>query len=396
MTVENKVIYIQQYIKGSGYLPPRDLIPNFYTYGFGGRLGRMFKKYNPSWDVEVWRLDSSVNEILEIDFENIHFKIFPASGNSKIGVYSFKFIRALKQLPRNTILNVQNIHDTLLYQILLFSPAHLIITAQHHGDNHPYFKLKSTSGFARIKAGIYFLFEKLFINKVRYFFIIDVDHIDFMARSVRKLPGKYSIQPLGIDFTKYNKIPKRDACRELGLDPDKKYLFYLGQYNHIKEVDRLCEVYKKVKESDPGIQMFVAGGAPSDLYYNNIKECGAIDFGKIPNVELFKYYSAADVYVCMTFRPDYFGGIGLAMLEAMACGTPVVCKSLENIPVNIRQFVGKMPSDENKMIKDILDVLNTRDNYSDCRQYVEGLYDYSVIQKSTLRIYADLLNNIDK
>jgi glycosyltransferase involved in cell wall biosynthesis len=373
-----------------------DVYPNYFTYGFGARMGRMFKKYNMSWDVEVWRLDSTVTKVIETDFENIHFKIFPARGNSKFGIYSFKFIRDLRHLPRNAILNVQNIHGTLLYQILLVSPSHLRITAQHHGDYHPFFVLKHSTGVKRIKACLSFLFENLLFNRIRYFFIIDVDHINYLKKTVKKLEGKYTIQPVGIDFSNYKEIPKRDACRELGLNPDKKYLFYLGQYYHIKEVDRLCEVYKRVKEMDADVQMFVAGGSPSDIYYKNVIQCGAIDFGKIPNGELYKYYSAADVYISMVFRPDYFGGIGLAMLEAMACGTPVVCKSLENIPVNIRQFVGKMPLDENEMVKDILDILTDTNSYSNCGQYVEGLYDYSVIQKNTSSIYTNLIQSIDK
>jgi glycosyltransferase involved in cell wall biosynthesis len=93
----------------------------------------------------------------------------------------------------------------------------------------------------------------------------------------------------------------------------------------------------------------------------------------------------------MAFRSDYFGGVGLAMLEAMAAGTPVVCKSLENIPENIRQFVGKRPSDENEMVQDIIEVINNRENYSDCRKYMEELYDYSIIQKNTSRVYENLL-----
>jgi glycosyltransferase involved in cell wall biosynthesis len=391
-----KVIYIQQHIKASGYHPPLEMYPNYFTYGFGGRMGRMFRKYNPLWDVEVWRLDSTANKVIETDFEEVHFKIFPARGNSKFGIYSFSFIRALRQLPRNTILNVQNIHNPLLYQILLFSPSHLIITAQHHGDYHPYFVLKNFKGFKRIKALIGYVFEKSFINRVSHFFIIDVDHIDYLKTTVKSLDDKFSIQPVGIDFSMYKRIPKEEACSVIGLDPNKKHLFYLGQYYHIKEVDRLCEVYKKVKEKNPEIQLFVAGGSAQDPYYSNLIQCGAIDFGKIPNNELYKYYSAADVYVCLTFREDYFGGIGLAMLESMACGTPVVSKSLENIPENIRQFVGKMPSGENEMIKDINNILNTKQNYSDCRKYVEGLYDYSVIQKNTAEIYSNLLQNKNK
>jgi glycosyltransferase involved in cell wall biosynthesis len=368
------------------------MYPNYFTFGFGGRSGIMFKKYNPNWDVEVWRLDSDSDRVQETDYENVHFKVFPAIGHQKTGIYSFKFLRALIKLPKNTILNVQNIHNPLLYQVLLFSPHQLIITVQHHGDYHPLFVIKNFKGLKRIKAFIFFLFEKILLNRVSYFFVIDIDHIKYLKTTYRKLDGNYSIQPLGIDFSLYKKIPKAKACNELGLDPNRKYIFFVGQYNYVKEVDRLCEVYCKVREIKPEIQMFVAGGGIDDQYYNDIKRCGAIDFGKVPNTDLFKYYSAADVYVCLTFRPDYFGGIGLAMLEAMATGLPVICKSLENLPENIRQFVGKMPMDENEMERDILEVIENREYYSDGRKYVEELYDYKIIQKNTSLVYYNLVH----
>lgn len=388
-----RVIYIQQYIKGSGYHPSKDTFPNFYTYGFGGRLGRMFKKFNPDWDVEIWRLDSSVNMEIETHYEGIHYKIYPAKGNHHIGIYSSKFFKNLRNLNPGTILNVQGVHDLLLYQIILFSPSSVNITAQHHGENHPLFTINNSLGLKKIKMKIFLWIERQLFDKVKHFFIIDVDHIELLSKTCKALVNKYSLQPIGIDVSEYKRIPREIACSELGLNPEKRYIFYLGQYYKYKEVDRLCEIYKRLKIIDNRIELIVAGGSPNDIYYKNIKECGAIDFGRIPNNELYKYYSVSDVYVSMAFRPDYFGGIGLAMLEAMATGTPVVCKSLENIPENVRQFVGKMPANEDEMIKDIIEVINNLQMYSDCRRYIEILFDHSVLQKNTSVVYDMILKN---
>ena len=55
-----------------------------------------------------------------------------------------------------------------------------------------------------------------------------------------------------------------------------------------------------------------------------------------------------------------------------------------------------MPLDENEMVQNILEILTDGKSYSNCGQYVEGLYDYSVIQKNTSSIYTNLIQNINK
>jgi len=47
-----------------------------------------------------------------------------------------------------------------------------------------------------------------------------------------------------------------------------------------------------------------------------------------PDADLPVFYSAADVYV----QPSYVEGFGLPVLEAMACGTPVVCSNAGALP----------------------------------------------------------------
>ena len=387
-----KVIYITCHYQSPIYFPPKDMYPNFFTYGWGTRLGRMFKKFNSDWEVEIWRLDSSISIYMETIIDDIKIRLFPAKGNRHIGLYSRNFTKELKRQEESTIINIQNIHSAIFYQILFFAPKKLKIVGQHHGDWSPFFLIKRDKGLKKLRAYVYAIVELFLINRVTHFFIIDKDHVKYLKRSYKKGTENIAIQPVGIDINKYNFIPKEEACKILSLDSSKKYIFYLGAYYDLKEVDRLCDVYSKVKKEYPNVQLIVAGGRPTDQYYINLINCGAIDFGRILNTEVYKYYSVADVYVSMAFREDNFGGVGIAMLESMACNTPVVCKSLKNIPGNLRDHFGKMPNNEEEMVNDILHVLNNKDKYINCRNFIGDLYDYSVIQKNTAEVYNQILD----
>lgn len=390
-----KVVYIQQYIKNSAYHPPKDLYPEFFTYGFAGRLGRIFNKYNKDYDVEVWRLDSSVTEYMEALIDGIPFRIFPAKGNKVIGIYSYKFLRQLHSLPEFTIVNVQNFHSLLTYHILLFAPRKIIVTAQHHGEWSPYFRITWIKGFRKLYSYLLLLIEKFLVHKIGHIFVIDKRAISYLKYK-KYLENRVSFSSSGVDFSSWNRIDKKQARLSLSLDPDKKYLFYLGKYYEYKAVDRLCEIYKKIKRSFPEIQLFVAGGSKSDIYFENIGECGAIDFKFVPNNELPKYFSAADVYVCVSHLPDWFGGIGVAMLESLACSTPVVSNSLNQIAdVSLINQIGRSPNSDDEMLNDILYVLNNTHEYQNCREIVKKFYDYEQIQKRTRAVYEQLLDKFE-
>jgi len=389
------VIYIQQYIKGSGYWPSKKELPrNYFTYGFGARSAREFKKYNPEYNVECWRLDSSEKEYSENRIEDVDFKIYPSFGNSRTGIYSIKFIKKILSIKERAILNVQGIHRPLLYHILLFKKKNILVTAQHHGEFSPFFNIKYKKVLKKILSVFYLIFEKLLIKRVDLFFLIDKNHIQYLKKTYKNLKeDKYILQPVGIDTNYFLPLNKSEAKKMLGLDIDKKYLFYLGAYYDFKEVDKLVMIYENVKKKCPNVQLIAAGGSKEDIYYQDIINCGAIELGIILNTELYKYYSAADIYVCCSFRYDYFGGIGIAMLEALACNTPVISRSLENMPEEERVLCGKTPGNETEMTEDIIEVLNTLENYRNTREVVEALYDHSVIQKNVRICYDKLINN---
>jgi len=67
-------------------------------------------------------------------------------------------------------------------------------------------------------------------------------------------------------------------------------------------------------------------------FFRRLRELGLEDrvifTGYVPDEDLPAIYSAADLFVF----PSLYEGFGLPVLEAMACGTPVVCSNTSSLP----------------------------------------------------------------
>ena len=113
------------------------------------------------------------------------------------------------------------------------------------------------------------------------------------------------------------------------------FILYLGTLEPRKNVDGLIRAYARWREREPDPPpLIVAGG--KGWYYNKIFELveslnltGTIRFpGYIPQEELPLWYNAASLFV----YPSHFEGFGLPVLEAMACGAPVITSKASSLP----------------------------------------------------------------
>jgi glycosyltransferase involved in cell wall biosynthesis len=121
------------------------------------------------------------------------------------------------------------------------------------------------------------------------------------------------------------------AARQL---PDT-FILYLGTLEPRKNVDGLIRAYASWREREPDAPpLIVAGG--KGWYYNQIFELveslnltETIRFpGYIPQEELPLWYNATSLFV----YPSHFEGFGLPVLEAMACGAPVITSTVSSLP----------------------------------------------------------------
>lgn len=176
------------------------------------------------------------------------------------------------------------------------------------------------------------------------------DHIiavsEFTAKMVMDYYGlkrdRITVIPNGVgkEFHPINDFEQTVACslwrQKLRLSAESKIILYVGSEHPRKNVTVALEAFAKlaremndvifIKVGDPG---FAAG---REALLNAIDRFNVKDEVRIlPNVddsELNELYNLADVLI----YPSTFEGFGLPPLQAMACGTPVVCSSATSLP----------------------------------------------------------------
>ena len=132
-----------------------------------------------------------------------------------------------------------------------------------------------------------------------------------------------------------------DACYGVGGPASKQigksepYVLYLGNLHPRKNIVRLLEGFVKVRERGGfSHRLKIVGQATwmADDVFSAVRESGLVDqvdfTGYVSYEQLTSLYQNADVCV----YPSLYEGFGLPVLEAMACGCPVVCSSTTSIP----------------------------------------------------------------
>ncbi|WP_293830232.1 glycogen synthase [uncultured Corynebacterium sp.] len=125
-------------------------------------------------------------------------------------------------------------------------------------------------------------------------------------------------------------------AEELGVDPDKPVVAFVGRITRQKGVAHLL---KAAQAFDEDIQLILCAGAP-DTEEIAAETEGLVDKLKasrdgvfwiqemMPAEKVREVYSLADVFVC----PSIYEPLGIVNLEAMACETAVVASRVGGIP----------------------------------------------------------------
>ncbi|HZS05702.1 MAG TPA: glycosyltransferase family 4 protein [Blastocatellia bacterium] len=127
----------------------------------------------------------------------------------------------------------------------------------------------------------------------------------------------------------------RVAAREkLGLDPSARIVVTVGHLNAVKGIDRLIDAMGLIKKQagDAGVRLYAIGeGRERPRLEKQIADHGLTGRvflpGARPQAELPEWYSAADLFCLASHRE----GCPNVVIEALACGVPVVATDVDGI-----------------------------------------------------------------
>ncbi len=136
----------------------------------------------------------------------------------------------------------------------------------------------------------------------------------------------------GVDLQRFRPIPQADARRTLGL-ADAPLLLSVGYLTERKGHHLVIAAMPAVLRHQPRARLIIIGeGEERARLKAMIEELGIaaqVDLvGALPNEGLAQWYSAADALVLASSREGWAN----VLLEAMACGTPVVATRIWGTP----------------------------------------------------------------
>jgi glycosyltransferase involved in cell wall biosynthesis len=205
----------------------------------------------------------------------------------------------------------------------------------------------------------------------------------------------------GIDTELFNtNIPREIARRKLGIPLNAKVILWNDRISPEKDLRTFLQaaeiILREVKEA----YIYIKGRAAVKSYYESLKSdlkillnTGRVKLhiGWIPHSKLPLLYRAANVFV----RTSKYENFGLGVVEAMACGVPVIAPKATTFPEVIGyELLLYKPGDPSNLAEKVITILNNTDLYNSIKGYlltrVREYFDIRKTAKKYMKLYSAL------
>lgn len=177
-------------------------------------------------------------------------------------------------------------------------------------------------------------------------------------------------------------------------ETEKRRILYVGRSDPYKNVTTLVKSFSKIQASCPFPVELVIAGSVDQRYPETRELAQKLDLmdsvrwtGYITDQELVELYQSSNLLI----HPSRYEGFGLQILEAMACGLPVICTNTGSQPeVSGNAAVILDPDDSEGMARNAYEILSDSARIEDIRQ--KGLeqasrFTWQKTAQKTLEIY---------
>jgi L-malate glycosyltransferase len=307
--------------------------------------------------------------------------------------YSLALAAEIHEVSRDRELDVVHVHYAIPHATSAWIAGEMfdgargprIITTLHGTDitlvgQHPSFQ--SITRFSILKShGLTAVSSFLRDETVRNF---DVD------------PERIRVIPNFVDTRRY----RRDVepCHRATLAPEgEKILMHISNFRPVKRVEDVVRIFARVREELPARLVMVGDGPERPRAQRRAEELGVLD----DVVLLGKHVAVEELLACadLFLLPSESESFGLAALEAMACGTPVVASSVGGLPEVVEEGKGGrlLPvGDVDGMVGAALELLGDEEVWrqasADARAAVEGRFSSDRIVPMYEAFYQEILS----
>ncbi len=302
-----------------------------YKGGIGNSCHALSKAISKDFEVEVFTPDYGIGKISEPGFKINYLKplfktrktafcpqLFNLSGFDAVTLH-YPFVTGV--LPTIFSCKARNIPLLTFYQFDLVGKGLL----QKIFPIYNFFARNAVLAFS----------DKILVSS------LDYARQSKLAPALEKNPEKFEELPNPVDTKRFKPFsPSKKALEKYNIKTGKKTILFVGALDsphYFKGVDVLLKAFALMERKNARL-VIVGDGDMKPAYQTLAKTLGIsgkVDFaGFVSDEDLPHFYNACNVSVLPSI--DSSEAFGIALVEAMACGKPVIATRLPGVRTVVR------------------------------------------------------------
>ncbi|NNC69506.1 MAG: N-acetyl-alpha-D-glucosaminyl L-malate synthase BshA [Flavobacteriaceae bacterium] len=197
-----------------------------------------------------------------------------------------------------------------------------------------------------------------------------------------------------IDFEKYAVQDIKDCKRDTLAADDEKIITHVSNFRPVKNIADVIDIFFKIQQKIPSRLLMVGDGPESEAAELQVKDLAIEDkvlfLGNSDEID--KILSFSDLFIL----PSKTESFGLAALEAMAAGTPVISSNTGGLPeVNLHGETGFLSNvgDIEEMAKNAISILEDDQRLATFKANARNFAQRFSLEK-VLPVYEDMYKEV--
>jgi glycosyltransferase involved in cell wall biosynthesis len=258
----------------------------------------------------------------------------------------------------------------------------------------------------KIKKDFYMnIIGKKILEKAKLIHILTQEEKEHFLEFYPEFEYKIRVIPNGLDLSQFEaNLNKSDLIKKYPHLEGKKIILFLSRINWIKGLDILIPAFAKLHNEDKNYHLLIVGKDDGDGYEKRVRQwvneyglTDAVTFtGLLIGKDKLMAFYGSDLFVL----PSYSEGLPTAVIEAMACGVPIVVSDKVGISKEIMQYnagtiVKTNVEDVYNGIRNVFQNLDkAKDMALNAKKMAYDLYDINKVADEMIKMYEEAIDKL--
>lgn len=223
---------------------------------------------------------------------------------------------------------------------------------------------------------------------------------------IKILQEEFSIKPENIshivnpiDLTTFQKREKKNSAEKISINPDYRYLLYVGRLSKLKGIELLLESFNEIKNEFEDLKLLIIGDGPlldfiKKFIKNHTLEDRIILKGRLEHEKISYFYNISSISIS---NLGSSGGLPNTVIESLATNTPTITTdvgaSREYINEENNNGILIKSNSKDELKKAIRRILENENKFRNQNTDILKNFSYEEFGNKLSAIYSEVLKN---